>query len=198
MVKTRDVTSDTSRRTRRRSRLSRESDDQLVTRFKAGNELAFECLTQRHAEMLIALCRSLCRQQADAEDAYQETLKAAWTALGTYEGRSGARVSTWLYRVCINATSAMYRRRVAEPVSPESFAVPTAEVDVMRTVTDAEVARQALNQLPDDFRTALVLADVLDLPYREIATLQFVSEATVKTRVFRARQAMKQLLGDER
>lgn len=67
-----------------------------------------------------------------------------------------------------------------------------------RESVTAIAVRDALNQLPDEFRTAIVLADQFGLSYREIADIQIVAEATVKTRVFRARQALQRLLGDAR
>lgn len=180
----------------RRVRISRgaASEAELIGLAQDGDVDAFERLVALHEHVVMALCQTLTRRSADVDDARQETLQALWRGLPDFQGRNGAQLSTWLYRVCTNAVTGLYRRHTPEPVDgpPESAEATGSGPEAV--VVSREATRWALNQLPDDFRVALVLADQLGMKYREIAYIQYVSESTVKTRVFRARQAMRHLL----
>ena len=179
-----------ARRTRRPAEPGR-----LLFLAQAGDQSAFEALWARHENEIRRLCATLVRQSCDVEDAVQETAQAAWKDLPKFRGEGGAKLSTWLYRVAVNAVSAMYRKALPEPISPHSWREQSTGSDHDTDTVLRDELRTALHQIPQDFREALVLADLAGLKYREIAEIQFISEATVKTRVFRARRAMRHLLG---
>lgn len=182
----------------RRARMRRQaaSEAELIKLAQEGEKDAFERLVALHEEDVMTLCQRLTRQPADVDDAWQETLKAFWRGLPKFEGRNGAQLSTWLYRVCANAVAGLYRGKTPDPVGTPSElteATDSGPEAIVEFSEFSEATRWALNQLPDDHRLALVLASQ-KMKYKEIAKIQYVSEATVKTRVFRARQAMRTLL----
>ncbi len=139
--------------------------------------------------MLWSVCYRIAGNQFDAEDAVQDALTAAWHHLDSFRGE--AAVSTWLYRIAANAALAIARRRQPEPVEdiPET---PTR--DFSDQVADADLVHAALAQLSPPFRTALVLRELCDLSYDEIAVQQGVGVQTVKSRLNRARRMLKDAL----
>ena len=137
--------------------------------------------------MVSAVCRRITTSPFDAEDAVQEALLAAWRHLGSFRG--SAKFSTWLFRVAYNAALAIARARIPEPVDagPIDLIGDTAESNRVVTV---QSVRWALARIPPDFRAALVLREYFDLSYEEIASLEGIKVATVKTRINRARKAL--------
>ena len=164
----------------------------LVALAVAGDERAFAALVTPCQSMLFAVCVRICGNEADALDATQDALVAAWKHLDRFDGRS--RFSTWVYRIAHNAALMHVRRRRDLPGLPADADPPAGggsdRSDVVLTV------RWALRQLPDDFRGALVLREYSDLSYAEIAAIQGVPENTVRSRIARARRAMVRLLGE--
>jgi RNA polymerase sigma-70 factor (ECF subfamily) len=168
-----------------------DPDELLVRRAQRGDRFAFEALVERHQSRLFTLAARVLGSRQDAEDAVQDALVRAWLALPRFRG--DARFSTWLYRICLNAArDARGRRRIhvaeaeTEPADPrDRFAEHELSGDLQR----------ALNALPEDYRDAVVLADVLGCSYAEVAELTGVPEGTVKSRVFRGRSELAHLLG---
>jgi RNA polymerase sigma-70 factor, ECF subfamily len=168
-----------------------DPDELLVRRAQRGDRFAFETLVERHQSRLFTLAGRVLGSRQDAEDAVQEALVRAWLALPRF--RRDARFSTWLYRICLNAAHdvrARTRLRLAEE-EPEA-ADPRdrfAEHELSGTL------QRALNELEEAYRVAVVLADVLGCSYAEVAQLTGVPEGTVKSRIFRGRSELAQLLG---
>jgi RNA polymerase sigma factor (sigma-70 family) len=164
----------------------------LVAQAREGDERAFAELVSPCRRVLFAVCMRICGNEADALDATQDALVAAWRHLDRFDGRS--RFSTWLYRIAHNAALMQVRRRrdlPGLPDGPESAVPdPSADVDTVLTV------RWALERLPPDFRAALVLREYAELSYAEIADIQGIPENTVRSRIARARQAMVRLLAE--
>src|SRR5271165_1039303 len=127
--------------------------------------------------------------RADAEDALQDTLLAAWRKLAQF--RSDAKFSTWLFRIAANAALAIVRRR---PETVEIFDVVAMRGDPGDQVADADRVQTALMALPEVFRVALVLRIYGDLSYEDIAVHQGIPVQTVKSRLWRARSMMHELL----
>jgi RNA polymerase sigma-70 factor, ECF subfamily len=180
-----------------------EPDDLLVRRFLDGDPSAFTTLVQRHETRVYNLCLRMLGNPEDALDAAQETFVTALRKLGQFRG--DAAFTTWLHRVAVNACYDEMRRQRRRPMlhsiphddgdgdrAPE----PGPPVrDHAEAVAGALDAGAALAQVPEDFRTALVLADVQDLPYEEIARILDVPVGTVKSRVHRGRVALARAMG---
>jgi RNA polymerase sigma-70 factor, ECF subfamily len=121
----------------------------------------------------------------------QEAFIRAWLGLPSFRG--GARFSTWLHRICVNAVhDQRAKTRRTEP-SPEID--PADPHDAFAQQELSRELQQALNSLEEEYRTAVVLYDVLGCSYAEIAELTGVPEGTVKSRIFRGRTRLAEILG---
>ncbi|OZF01332.1 RNA polymerase sigma factor [Rhodococcoides fascians] len=176
------------------------SETDLIAACRLGDHRAFADLVGRYRTHAWHVCLQITGNTHDAEDALQDAITAAWQNLHKFRG--DARFNTWLHRIAANAALAVVRRR--KPV--DSLDVDTDEpgielVDARPRFDDhivtTAVVQHALNQLPEDFRVAIVLAEFADLPYADIAEHQSVSVATVKTRIHRARKQLAGLLAPE-
>ena len=169
-------------------------DAELLARARGGDVGAFEEVIRRNYGMLFSVARGICGRDADAEDAVQETFVRAWRALATFRGDS--QVSTWLYRIATNTSLSLVTRRKEGvssdvPDRPDPTSSPDGTVEGMERVA---VVQRALADLSEDARAAFVLRDVQGLPYEEIAETLDVSLSAVKSRIFRARQAVADAL----
>lgn len=127
----------------------------------------------------------------EAADAVQEAFIRAWLGLPRFRG--GALFSTWLYRIALNAAHDQRAKRRTEPL--DEIREPVDPQDAFATAELSTSFQQALNELDEDYRTAVVLSDVLGCSYAEIAALTSVAEGTVKSRIFRGRSRLAELLG---
>ena len=169
------------------------TDGELRSHAAGGDRRAFELLFDRHRTQLAAVCRRITCDEHDAQDALQETLILAWRSLQSFDGRSG--IGTWLYRVAVNASIDEVRRRNRRAMPTEELPerpVERSDVDGVSTRLDID---RALRRLPPQFRAVIVLRELCDLSYREIAELRDVPVDTVKSQISRGRQALAQELG---
>jgi len=174
------------------------SDPELVRRFLAGDARAATELIKRHERRVYAVCLRVLGNPDDAADAAQDALLAMVRKLEGFRGE--AAFTTWLYRVAMNICYDHLRRAQRRPVlrrDDDASAPEPALEDHADAVADAHDVAAALAQVPDDFRVAIVLADVHDLPYDEIAKVLDVPVGTVKSRVHRGRIALARALGIE-
>jgi RNA polymerase sigma-70 factor (ECF subfamily) len=178
---------------------SEPDDDQaLLTRARVGDQAALELLLRRHYPRLYAVCRRLTGDDADAADATQNAAVNIVRNIARFDGQSS--FATWAYRVAVNASFDELRRRRRRGLGVvEERSVPAAagqrdgtEAVAMRVDIDA-----ALQQLPQEFRVAVVLRDLCGLDYAEIAHLLGVPPGTVRSRIARGRAALLPLLGDD-
>ncbi len=165
-----------------------ESERELIARAAAGDDLAFEQLVGEHRRRLWSVCLRLTGNAQDAEDALQDCLVAAWQHLGSF--RQDSRFGTWIYRIASNASLAVIRRRRDRPYDPVDLPEGEGPRDPGIQVTDRQVVRDAIAALPEPFRVALVLREIGDLSYEEIAVHQGIGVQTVKSRLNRARSAL--------
>ena len=186
------------------SPLERSPDDDaaLAARIAHRDERAFETLMRRHNRMLYRLARSILKDDDEAEDALQDAYLAAYGAIASFRG--GARLSTWLARIVINAAYARLRKR---PVSADVVAIradvevpiaegESAETAAMRAELRALLMR-TIDDLPEPFRTVYVLRDVEGMDVEETAECLDLPAATVRTRAFRARALLREALAHE-
>jgi RNA polymerase sigma-70 factor, ECF subfamily len=168
-----------------------DPDGPLVRRAQNGDRWAFEQLVDRHQHRLFTLAARLLGSPDEAADAVQEAFIRAWLGLSSF--RQGARFSTWLYRICLNA---VHDQRTKRPTAPlDEVAEPVDPRDQFATHELSGALQQALAALEEEFRGAVVLYDVLGRSYAEIAELTGVAEGTVKSRIFRGRKRLAELLG---
>jgi RNA polymerase sigma-70 factor (ECF subfamily) len=171
-----------------------DPDGPLVSRAQKGDPLAFEELVERHQQRLFNLAARLLGSADDAADAVQEAFIRAWLGLPSF--RRGARFSTWLHRICLNAVHD--QRAKARRAEPTPDIDPADPKDAFAREELSRDLQQALNELEEDYRTAVVLYDVLGCSYAEIAELTGVAEGTVKSRIFRGRARLAEILGTTR
>lgn len=177
------------------------TDDEraLLDAARAGDGEALDRLLRLHYDSIHAVCRRITGNSADADDAAQEALIAIVRAIGRFDDR--ARFSTWAYRVAVNASLDELRRRRRRPTAHGEDgddarvvfvgAVRAPESAATRVDVDA-----ALAELPPEFRAAVVLRDLCQLDYAEIAEVLGVPIGTVRSRIARGRAALVPLLGN--
>jgi len=171
-------------------------DGELVRRFLAGDAGAATDLITRHERRVYAVCLRVLGNPDDAADAAQDALLAMIRKLDGFRGE--AAFTTWLYRVAMNVCYDHLRRAKRRPVLRRDEDAPAPEPaldDHADAVAGAHDVAAALAQVPEDFRVAIVLADVHDLPYDEIAKVLDLPVGTVKSRVHRGRIALAKALG---
>jgi RNA polymerase sigma-70 factor (ECF subfamily) len=167
-------------------------DHALVAAAQAGDRAALEQLLRNHHDRIHGVCWRITGNEADAADATQEALIAVVRGLHRFDGRSA--FSTWVYRVATNASLDELRRRKRRPLSvvrdddrvDHEHSDPESEQPFDR-IADRDEVEAALLDVPDDFRIPVVLRDVADLDYAEIAETLGVPVGTVKSRIARGR-----------
>lgn len=174
-------------------------DDELVSGYLAGDAGAFSELVRRHQTRVLNLCLRMLGDPDDAADATQDAFLTALRKLGQFRGE--AAFSTWMHRVAVNACYDIMRKRRRQPLlrtledeGPEPEFGPPVPDHAEEIAGTADVT-QALMQVPEGFRSALILADLQDLPYEEIARILDLPVGTVKSRVHRGRVALAQAMG---
>ena len=183
-------------------------DVQLISSIAGGDHAAFEQLVDAHGGQMMSVARRFLRCEEDVNDAIQEALICVFKNAGRFEGNS--RLSTWLHRITVNACLMKLRsQRRRHEVKIEDL-LPTFDDTGHRTSTlrpwndgpveaasNSETRRQVrecIDQLPEDYRTVLLLRDIEQLDTDETAKLLDCSSACVKTRLHRARMALRELL----
>jgi RNA polymerase sigma-70 factor, ECF subfamily len=188
-------------------------DRVLVDRFKAGDQSAFEEMVTRYWDRIYAMVHQLLRNQQDAEEVTQDAFIRAHRGLVNFRG--DAAFSTWLYQIATNLARNRYwywwRRKRDQTISfdqpvGEEGTTPLSEVFAaeMETPEDATVTQElvdriavGMGKLSPKHREILILRNVKNLSYEEIAAVLGISVGTVKSRIARAREALRGRLGDE-
>lgn len=182
-----------------------EADAALVARVQAGDRRAFDLLVRKYQHRVIALVSRYVGNHAECEDVAQEAFVRAWRAIGAFRGESA--FYTWIYKISVNTAKnhlvAMKRRPPTEDIAVEDaeFA-PGAERMHESATPERELMRQEIEQtvfaavqaLPDELRTAITLREVDGLSYEEIAEAMDCPIGTVRSRIFRAREAIDEQL----
>lgn len=170
-------------------------DEVLLKRAQRGDQKSVDKLLREHYDTVRAVCHRIIINSADADDATQMALISIVRALPSFDGRS--KFSTWVYRIATNAALDELRRikRRAVPHDDSTFASVavadgTAAVDAQLDVS------AALTEIPEEFRTVLVLRHVADLEYDEIAVILEIPVGTVRSRLSRGRAQLTDLLGN--
>jgi RNA polymerase sigma-70 factor (ECF subfamily) len=173
----------------------RDDDDRaLVTRAIDGDRRALELLLDRHADRIHAVCRRIVGHPEDALDATQEAMIAIARGITRFDGR--AAFTTWCYRIATNAAIDELRRTRRRPIpahpdAPEAVSTASGPAEIVAARVDVDAA---LRQVPEEFRVAVVLRDLCDLDYAEIAAVLDVPPGTVRSRISRGRAILQERL----
>jgi RNA polymerase sigma-70 factor (ECF subfamily) len=182
----------------------------LVERLRQGDGTAFEELLRAHTGRLLAVARRLLSNEEDARDAVQDAFLSAFRSIDRFDGQ--AALGTWLHRIVVNAALTKLRSRRRRPERPVEDLLPTFLEDghqtrpthdwpdpsaaLQREETRVAVRRH-IEELPEDYRVVLLLRDIEELDTDETARLLGLTAGAVKTRLHRARQALRTLLEPE-
>lgn len=176
-----------------------DDEQRLVAAAQAGDRRALERLLRTHQPQIHAVCRRITGNDTDALDATQEALIAVVRGLPRFDGR--AKFSTWAYRIATNACLDELRRRKRRPVVglPEHDGtaldlIDSSTPDPGDSVGDRQEVDEALARLAPDFRVAVVLRDLCQLDYAEIAEVLEIPAGTVRSRIARGRAQLADLL----
>jgi RNA polymerase sigma-70 factor (ECF subfamily) len=197
------------------SALTLQSDETaLIAELRAGSEEAFSWLIARYHQPIYSLLARTMYNRADAADLTQEVFVKVFRGVGNFHGESSLR--TWIYRIALREASnqrrwwmrhkqqevpieqEMTERNPGAPLRLKDTLVDSAESPFDMVVHAENRARveSALNQVPEPFRTTLILRDIEGFVYEEVAEMQGVSLGTVKSRLVRGRAYLKVLLTD--
>ena len=180
------------------AQIPRESltDEEIVARVQGGDHALFELIMRRHNERIYRTIRSILRNESDVEDAMQQAYVDAYEHLGDFAGR--ARFSTWLTRIAVHEALARRRRYSPESMEGEVMAsLPGSERTPEQRTQDSETQQlllAAIDELPEHFRTVFVMRSVQGLSVEETAEALELEEATVKTRLHRARGLLQKAI----
>jgi RNA polymerase sigma-70 factor (ECF subfamily) len=182
------------------------SEHELIRRARDGDQGAFESLVVMHGDRVYGALRRFGLDAAEADEVAQEVFVRAWRGLGRFEER--AQLSTWLYRIAFNEARRYMSRRRASPAEANAdvdgdgddpvLSLPeSARLEPIAQTLDHEFERavdEALAQLPDEWRVAVVLRDLEGLSTREAAEIVGVRQAAFKSRLHRGRMQLRALL----
>ncbi len=170
----------------------------LIERVLAGDVEAFRELVEQHQRRVFLFVRNMVRLAPDAEDIVQEVFVAAFRKLNSFDaGRS--QFSTWLLTIARNRCLNHLKRSSATTMLGSEFDVEARTAQPVDVVLSREMHARldaALDLLPLEQRTAFVLAEIQQLPYAEIALIEEVELGTIKSRVSRAKQRLREVLSD--
>lgn len=174
------------------------ADYELVQRFVGGDTDAFSELMEAHEDRVFGICLRMLRDREAALDATQETFITVFRKVDGFAGKSA--FSTWLYRVAVNTCYDALRRgkrRRTEPLPEERVVMDPGAAAELESAEDRPAIEAALARLSVEFRTAVVLVDMEGLAIGTAAELLGVPPGTVKSRVFRGRRQLAEILGNQ-
>ena len=180
----------------------RDVDAELVARVQRGERQAFDLLVLKYQRKIIRLLSRMIRDSSEVEDVAQEAFIKAYRALPQFRGESA--FYTWLYRIAINTGRNWLATNSRRPSTPSSYENEDGETfnetdnltdnntpeSAMATREIAESVNRSIEDLPEDLRTAIVLREIEGMSYEDIAATMNCPIGTVRSRIFRAREAI--------
>jgi RNA polymerase sigma-70 factor, ECF subfamily len=184
-------------------------EDALLAGLRAGRDEAYEQLVRSYGGRMLAVARRLLGDGEDARDAVQDAFASAFRSIDRFEGH--ARLSTWLHRIVVNAALMKLRTRRRKPEEPLDDLLPAFLADGHRSDPGGpwqpaaalerrevrDLVRRSIDRMPESYRTVLLLRDIEELETAEVAEMLGIGPGVVKTRLHRARQALRGLLDPE-
>jgi RNA polymerase sigma-70 factor (ECF subfamily) len=183
-------------------------DADLLSRLRAGDEQAYEVLVRQTSGRLLAVARRFLGSEDESADAVQEAFCSAFQAMDRFEGTSA--LSTWLHRIVVNVCLMKLRSRSHRPTVSIHALLPAFDAvghplqpvaswseepcNHLERAETRDHVRACIDLLPDDYRMVLLLRDIEELDTEQTAQLLGISVPAVKTRLHRARQALRTLL----
>lgn len=180
---------------------TRETDQQLVERAQQGDSRAFDLLVKKYQHKILGLIGRYVHDHSEVQDVAQEAFLKAYRALGKFRAESA--FYTWMYRIAINTAKNHLVSRGRRPPGSDLDIVDAEILDHSGRLSDLEtpesvIARdqleaavfEAIEQLPEDLRTAITLRELDGLSYEDIAQVMDCPVGTVRSRIFRAREAV--------
>lgn len=188
--------------------LSPQAESMLITRLRTGEDRAFDELVESAGGRMLAVARRMMGREEDAHDAVQDAFLSAFKSLDKFDGR--AQLTTWLHRITVNACLMKLRSQRRRPEKSMDDLLPQfledghqktnsrpwkpVEESGIEQVEVRELVRAKIAELPEPYRVVLMLRDIEELDTETTAQLLGMSTAAVKTRLHRARQALRTLL----
>ena len=182
-----------------------DSDQQLVKRVQQGDKRAFDLLVLKYQHKIISVVHRYVRDSADVQDVVQEAFIKAYRALENFRGESA--FYTWMYRIAINTAK---NHLISKGRRPPASDVDIDEAEYLpggENLQDSdtpegslfcdqlhEAVQKAISQLPEDLRSAVTLREIEGLSYEEIAEIMACPVGTVRSRIFRAREAIDKVV----
>jgi RNA polymerase sigma-70 factor (ECF subfamily) len=180
----------------------------LLARMQTGDEDAFEACVRAYSGHLLAVARRLLPNEEDARDAVQDAFLSAFKSIGRFEGLS--RIGTWLHRIVVNAALSRLRKQQRHPEMSIEDLLPhfgegehqvdppapwkATSVAILQQQELRELVQDCISRLPETYRIVLLLRDIEGLSTEETAQMLETTIGVVKTRLHRARQALRSLL----
>lgn len=185
-----------------------DADGDLLEGLRAGDDACYAELLRRYGGRLLAVARRFMRTQDDAQDAFQDAMLLAFRNIDSYRGHTS--MYPWLYRITVNACLMRLRKKKPTPVEDidqlmprfddgrcrldELLVSPPPADELIRREEVRLHVRAAIDRLPDNYRSVLILRDIEERSTLETAELMDINVGTVKVRLHRARSALKKLL----
>jgi len=187
------------------------SEAELIERLRKGDEAAYESFVRENAGRMLVVARRYLRNEEDARDAVQEAFLSAYRGIEAFEG--GSQLSTWLHRIVVNACLMRLRTRRRKPEQSIEELLPKFLENghmadpaerwkegadrLMERAEHRAAVREAIDALPEGYREILMLRDNEEHDTDETAELLGISKGAVKTRLHRARLALRGLLSEQ-
>ena len=185
------------------------SETELLACLRTGEERCFETLVRQIGPQVLATAKRYLRSDAEAADCFQDTFLAVFQGINKFEQRSSLR--TWVQRITINQCLTRIRKQVrrreesiehllpafdekGSRIETGGMTRPSAISESLDTARVKSIVRKTINELPDDYRLVLLLRDIDGYTTKETATILRIKNNAVKTRLHRARTALKSLL----
>lgn len=183
------------------------SDEDVMEKLQEGNIQAFDIIVERYKDRLHNFLYRYTHDHQDCEDLVQETFLRVYRSRQSYVRI--AKLSTWMYTIALNLARTMYKKKQrmttismhADPSDPDDreFEIEDTVIlqdDRLHQKMSVKQLEKALMKLNDDFREVIVLRDIQQLTYEEIAEITDTAMGTVKSRINRARQQLQDLIGE--
>jgi RNA polymerase sigma-70 factor, ECF subfamily len=184
------------------------SDAALISSLQAGDADAFETLVRKYMPALLRVARRFLRSEEDARDAVQDAFISAYKSIRNFA--SNSQLGTWLHRIVVNSALMKLRSQKRRPEEDIEQLLPRFQEDghqvipsepwdesaeaIMQRKELRKLVREAIDKLPETYRTVLLLRDIEELSTEETARLLGTNNNTVKVRLHRARQALRAIL----